>query len=209
MAFVTARKSVSRGLPTGDGRGMKGSSKAHSASVRSLAYRKPVASIMSASDFGPGHRAIPRIFANPKESQLAEITHPFFSQPLDLWSLQRVLEIRDAVERAGPFSSLNCEPWGQFPKAKMCKSISDNPNRRLSYAVIAIGGPALDPESMQSRGGSRCDGSGEVVIWRLKFGVSPLERSSQRLVENRDAHVEKWLYGPAVPAHLLFFDHAL
>ncbi|MGA2998804.1 hypothetical protein, partial [Bradyrhizobium sp.] len=34
--------------------------------------------IMSASDFSPGHRALPRIFANPKESQLAEITQLLF-----------------------------------------------------------------------------------------------------------------------------------
>jgi hypothetical protein len=33
---------------------------------------------MSASDFSPGHRALPRIFANPKESQLAEITQLLF-----------------------------------------------------------------------------------------------------------------------------------
>jgi hypothetical protein len=33
---------------------------------------------MSTSDFGPGHRALPRIFANPKESQLAEITQLLF-----------------------------------------------------------------------------------------------------------------------------------
>ena len=33
---------------------------------------------MSASDFSPGHRALPRIFANPKESQPAEITQLLF-----------------------------------------------------------------------------------------------------------------------------------
>jgi hypothetical protein len=33
---------------------------------------------MSTSDFSPGHRALPRIFANPKESQLAEITQLLF-----------------------------------------------------------------------------------------------------------------------------------
>ena len=33
---------------------------------------------MSASDFGPDHRVLPRIFANPKESQLAEITQLLF-----------------------------------------------------------------------------------------------------------------------------------
>src|SRR3954471_22672547 len=34
--------------------------------------------IMSASDFSPDHRALPRMFANPKESQLAEITQLLF-----------------------------------------------------------------------------------------------------------------------------------
>ena len=33
---------------------------------------------MSTSDFSPGHRAPPRIFANPKESQLAEFTQLLF-----------------------------------------------------------------------------------------------------------------------------------
>jgi len=33
---------------------------------------------MSTSDFSPDHRALPRIFANPKESQLAEITQLLF-----------------------------------------------------------------------------------------------------------------------------------
>ncbi|MET4804820.1 hypothetical protein ABIA96_007431, partial [Bradyrhizobium sp. LB11.1] len=38
--------------------------------------------ILDTSDFGPRHRVLPRIFANPKESQLAEITHSFFGQAL-------------------------------------------------------------------------------------------------------------------------------
>jgi hypothetical protein len=38
--------------------------------------------ILGASDFGPRHRALPRIFANPKESQPTEITHSFFGQAL-------------------------------------------------------------------------------------------------------------------------------
>jgi hypothetical protein len=38
--------------------------------------------ILDASDFGPRHRALPRIFANPKESQLTGITHFFFGQAL-------------------------------------------------------------------------------------------------------------------------------
>src|SRR5450631_2886873 len=44
-------------------------------------YRFHIASprpIMSTSGFSPGHRALPRIFANPKESQLAEITQLLF-----------------------------------------------------------------------------------------------------------------------------------
>ena len=38
--------------------------------------------ILSTSDFGPRHGVLPRIFANPKESQLTEITHCFFGQAL-------------------------------------------------------------------------------------------------------------------------------
>src|SRR5262249_23633043 len=41
-----------------------------------------VTQILGASDFSPWHRALPRIFANPMESQPAEITHPFFGQAL-------------------------------------------------------------------------------------------------------------------------------
>ena len=57
--------------------------------------------------------------------------------------------------------------------------------------------------------GSRGGELGEVVILHLKGRVSPLERPSQRVVENRDTHVEKRLYRPSVPAHLLLLDHAL
>jgi hypothetical protein len=43
--------------------------------------------ILSTSDFGPWHGALPRIFANPKESQPTEITHSFFGQALrPFWS---------------------------------------------------------------------------------------------------------------------------
>src|SRR6202043_2805660 len=38
--------------------------------------------ILLPSDFSPGHRDLLRIFANPMESHLTEITHPFFSQIL-------------------------------------------------------------------------------------------------------------------------------
>src|SRR5277367_2613587 len=37
-----------------------------------------IAPIMSTSDFSPDHRALPRIFANPTESQLPEITQLLF-----------------------------------------------------------------------------------------------------------------------------------
>jgi hypothetical protein len=38
--------------------------------------------ILGTSDFSPWHGVLPRIFANPKESQPAEITHCFFGQAL-------------------------------------------------------------------------------------------------------------------------------
>jgi hypothetical protein len=37
-----------------------------------------IAPIVRSSDFGPGHRALPRLFTNPRESQLAEITQLVF-----------------------------------------------------------------------------------------------------------------------------------
>src|ERR1700686_4778996 len=47
--------------------------------IRRIAFiPQALASIMSTSDFSPGHRALPRIFANPKESQPTEITQLLF-----------------------------------------------------------------------------------------------------------------------------------
>ena len=47
--------------------------------IRRIAFiPQALASIMSTSDFSPDHRALPRIFANPKESQPAEITQLLF-----------------------------------------------------------------------------------------------------------------------------------
>jgi hypothetical protein len=46
---------------------------------------------MSASDFSPGHRALPRIFANPKESQLAEITQLLFQSGSKISASARVV----------------------------------------------------------------------------------------------------------------------
>ncbi len=43
---------------------------------------QPTTSILRTGDFSPWHGALPRIFANPKESQPAEITHCFFGQAL-------------------------------------------------------------------------------------------------------------------------------
>jgi hypothetical protein len=40
---------------------------------------------MLTSDFSPAHRALPRIFANPKESQLAEITQLLFQSGSKRW----------------------------------------------------------------------------------------------------------------------------
>src|SRR5579872_142643 len=44
--------------------------------------------ILPTSDFGPRHRVLPRIFANPKESQSTKITHCFFGQALRMRSDQ-------------------------------------------------------------------------------------------------------------------------
>src|SRR3954452_12222631 len=49
----------------------------------------PTTLILRASDFSPWHGVLPRIFANPKESQPAEITHCFFGQALGGEPLRR------------------------------------------------------------------------------------------------------------------------
>src|ERR1017187_9181672 len=41
--------------------------------------------------------------------------------------------------------------WG-FPAARMCESIGDNPNRRLSHVGVAIGDFAFDPGPPARRG---------------------------------------------------------
>jgi hypothetical protein len=46
---------------------------------------------MSTSDFSPGHRALPRIFANPKESQLAEITQLLFQSGSEVRKSPRII----------------------------------------------------------------------------------------------------------------------
>jgi len=48
-----------------------------------------------------------------------------------------------------------------------------------------------------------------VVILRLKGRIASSERTAERFVEHRDAHVEEGLQGPSVPSHLLLLDHAL
>src|SRR5712672_4009718 len=58
---------------------------------------QPTTSILRTSDFSPWHGALPRIFANPKESQPAEITHCFFGQALRMRSLGVASEHRDVV----------------------------------------------------------------------------------------------------------------
>jgi hypothetical protein len=48
-----------------------------------------------------------------------------------------------------------------------------------------------------------------IVILCLEARISSPERTHERFVENRNAHVEEGLHGPSVPSHLLLFDHAL
>jgi hypothetical protein len=57
---------------------------------------------MSASDFSPGHRALPRIFANPKESQLAEITQLLFQSGSNGQSTSRKLADQDISRKVIP-----------------------------------------------------------------------------------------------------------
>ena len=70
--------SVARGRPSAEAGGRSGSITKPLCIGRIAFISQAIAPIMSASDFSPGHRALPRIFANPKESQLAEITQLLF-----------------------------------------------------------------------------------------------------------------------------------
>jgi hypothetical protein len=67
---------------------------------------------MSTSDFSPGHRALPRIFANPKESQLAEITQLLFQSGSKhvrigalIWSIIGALDVSTQTSHARLTSS--------------------------------------------------------------------------------------------------------
>jgi transposase len=83
---------------------------------------------MSASDFSPGHRALPRIFANPKESQLAEITQLLFQSGSQT--------LRDWVHRfneAGPEGLL--DNWASGPAPRL------SPAQRAELAAIVDAGP--------------------------------------------------------------------
>jgi hypothetical protein len=63
---------------------------------------------LGTSDFSPWHGALPRIFANPKESQPAEITHCFFSQALrKIVQEAERLRIPHGVELKAPGSRIN------------------------------------------------------------------------------------------------------
>src|ERR1700712_1248097 len=50
---------------------------------------QPAALIIGTSDFSPWHGGLPRIFANPMESQPTGITRSFFSQALRCEPLRR------------------------------------------------------------------------------------------------------------------------
>ena len=68
-----------------DARGLKQALHHQPLRIRRIAFiSQALASIMSTSDFSPGHCALPRIFANPKEPQTAEITQLFFSLALTM-----------------------------------------------------------------------------------------------------------------------------
>lgn len=47
---------------------------------------QPRPHILAASDFGSGHRELPRIFANPMESQPTEITQLLFRSGSKCWT---------------------------------------------------------------------------------------------------------------------------
>jgi hypothetical protein len=86
---------------------------------------------MSTSDFSPSHRALPRIFANPKESQPAEITQLLFqsgSKPCSrdrackgLW---KVLGHTGAIA----FSRTGNPATGDFRDATVLRKFGDVPD---------------------------------------------------------------------------------
>ncbi len=58
-------------------------------------------------------------------------------------ALRPMTDYLTCFDGPGLFSSLNFEGFRGFPRAKMCESISDNPNRRLSNDGVAVGDFAL------------------------------------------------------------------
>jgi hypothetical protein len=93
---------------------------------------------MSASDFSPGHRALPRIFANPKESQPAEITQLLFQSgskanfpSIKIASeVERDLHIED-LRNAGSFAGTH------FAVSKLAKHTSFSPLQIEELVQIA------------------------------------------------------------------------
>src|SRR5882724_3720420 len=114
---------------------------------------------MSTSDFSPGHRAPPRIFANPKESQLAEITQLLFQSGsktavdqylsilfLETANLRRQLyELNNCVAGSGRRNyRLGIEPR-RSPEPAAGTRTSDRPilARAIADGWVTPGRPAL------------------------------------------------------------------
>src|SRR3954468_4460471 len=73
--------------------------------------------ILLTSGFSPWHGALPRIFANPKESQPAEITHCFFGQALRMTAV--------CAARVSAYPAFAFSPAASMPAMAQISSLSE------------------------------------------------------------------------------------
>ena len=87
---------------------------------------------MPASDFSPGHRALPRTFANPKESQLAEITQLLFQSALRKTSEKSHIgdgESWRGTDKSGLANRSLAPPLGGRRRADECRHTGSHTQR--------------------------------------------------------------------------------
>src|SRR5215203_3181526 len=125
MAFMTSRKGHSRGRPRARGLGMKGSSRAHSASVKSVSYRNP--SRLCCRRVAGVHIAVPekasttpRNHARPGHSTLSgralrkrpTIARDQFLKPLPTVAVQGLV-VADPLGEQKPLDAIDVpDPFG-------------------------------------------------------------------------------------------------
>ncbi|WP_454622474.1 hypothetical protein [Bradyrhizobium cenepequi] len=136
--------------------------------------RQSTTLILNTSDFGPRHRALPRIFANPKESQPTEITHSLFQSGSEEFGAPRITN--DGVTVAKEIE-LDDKFVAQI-KVQIEETTSDHDREKLQerlaklaggVAVIRVGGATeIEVKERKDRGHSfgSHDVSGPSVLCR-------------------------------------------